>query len=87
MIVDAFLQIIYISLWLITSPLRLLPDASLPNIVTSSVSHIVGYILNLNNYLPLSALTVLIGVAVSYDLGYYTYKLIMWTLRRLPTQS
>ena len=87
MIVSIFLQIIYSILWVITSPLRALDDVVLSSGFSGSISTAGHYISGFNNIIPLDTVLVLLGLYVGIELAYMGYKLIMWLIKRFPTQS
>lgn len=87
MIVNAFLQIIYVIIWAITSPLRLLNDVQTPEFVSEAIQSVDSILEVVSTIAPLDSIAFSLGVVVSFELGYNTYRLIMWALKRLPTQS
>lgn len=87
MITSALLYIIYGFVYVVTSPLRLLPNASLPADLTAAITAINGYITALNPVLPISTILTVVGFVLSIEAFIFTYKVIMWVLKRFPTQS
>jgi len=87
MITSFILYIVFSFVWAITSPLRLLPDASLPSGISDAITAIGGYISPLNEILPVSALFSAFGLILGVEAAIVSYRLIMWLVRRLPTQS
>jgi len=78
---------IFGALWAITSPLRLLSNATLPAGFQSALDSLGAYISPLNEIFPVLTLFSVFGIIITIELSIQTYKLIMWTLKRLPTQS
>jgi len=87
MITNALLALIYYLLLIITSPLRLLSDVAINSTVSTNVTALVHYIAIFNTFLPMATLGIVVGLILTVELGLAAYRLIMWTLRRLPTQS
>jgi hypothetical protein len=87
MITATFLNLIYYILYGITSPIRLLPDVSLPAGFTSAMTTASSYYSSLNAILPLDTILILLGIYIAIEVAYLTYKLIMWLIKRFPTQS
>ena len=87
MILDIILNLIYGFIWVITSPLRLLTDATLPANISNSISTMGGYIQAIDIILPISTLFSILLLYISIEAGIFSYKIIMWVIRRIPTQS
>lgn len=87
MITNALIYIIYGLLYVLTFPLRLLPDVSLPADATSAITSIGTYLANANNVIPLTTLASVLASVIAIELAIFTYKSIMWGIKRLPTQS
>jgi len=87
MITDGVLYLIYGLVYLITSPLRLLPDATLPDDALTGISKLGEYLSNASMVVPISTLAAILAAVVAVEAAVFTYKLIMWTIKRLPTQS
>lgn len=87
MILTGLINTIYGLLYLVTSPIRLLPDVTLSSGFTDAMNTVGGYLSSLNNLLPIDTILTLLGVYIAIELAYLTYKLIMWLIKRFPTQS
>jgi hypothetical protein len=87
MITSALINVIYYVLYGITSPIRLLPDVVLPSGFTSAMTTASGYYTSLNSILPLDTMITLLGIYITIEVAYLSYKLIMWLIKRFPTQS
>jgi len=87
MITAIFLYLVLAAIALITSPLRLLPDASLPANVNSAIASIGGYLTPLQIFVPIGTILTILGLIVSIEAGILLWKGFNWLLRRLPTQS
>ena len=87
MIFALILNFIYAGVFLITSPIRLLPDVALPASFTSAIVTANGYIASLNGILPVDTIILLLKLFIGIEVAYFAYKFIMWLIKRLPTQS
>jgi len=87
MITDGILYIIFGFVYIFTLPLRLLPDATLPTDAMTGISKMGEYLANANLVIPMSTLATIIASVIAIEAAIFTYKLIMWTIKRLPTQS
>lgn len=87
MITSALLYIAYGFVYIVTSPLRLLPDASLPAEVASTIATINGYLSSFTPFLPMGTLITILLSVISIEVFIFSYKVIMWVIRRFPTQS
>jgi hypothetical protein len=41
----------------------------------------------LNTFLPISTIITILGVFTTYELAYFTFKLIYWVIKKIPTIS
>jgi len=87
MITSAILWLIYIFVSLLLSPIFLLDDVSVNSNFASAIATVNSYLSNINNVFPLNTLLIIIFLILGIELSIATYKLIMWGLKRLPTQS
>lgn len=87
MIIDFFLLVIYYILKVALLPLLLLGDVTASSGIGSSISTATHYVANWSHVLPLSTIFAVFGIMLAIELGVAVYKIIMWILRRLPTQS
>jgi len=87
MIVAGFINIIYSLIYALTSPFRLLPDVSLSGNFASAISTANGYIHSLDFIVPMDTIINLLGMYIIIETAYLTYKIIMWLIKRFPTQS
>lgn len=87
MILDNFIQLVYGAVYAITYPIRALPVVELPQGITDSISNVGGYLASLNDILPIDTILNILGIYLAIELALFTYKLIMWVIKRIPTQS
>jgi hypothetical protein len=84
MIVTALLNLIYGVVVVITSPLRLLPDATLPSGVASALSSAGGYASSLDAFVPVSTIYSVVLAMLVVEGFILTYKTLMWALKKIP---
>jgi hypothetical protein len=76
---------LYGVIWLITAPLRLLPNATLPDSITTAISTANTYLAAINFILPLSTFLTIFGIILTIETFILIYKLINWLIRKIPT--
>jgi len=87
MITDFLLIIIRLILTGLAAPITLLDDVSVDSGVGGAITTAAQYIASWNTVLPLSTVLTCFALLLVIELGIAVYKLIMWAIRRLPTQS
>jgi len=87
MIITGILYIIYLILLAITAPLRLLGNATLPPDLYSALLTAGSYLNSVNLFLPISTIFIILGIVLTIEAFHFTWKLINWVRKLLPTQS
>jgi hypothetical protein len=87
MITTIILYIIYLFVFAITSPFRLLSDVILSQDTINAFTQAGQYIKPLGAFLPTTTLIAVLLAVVGIEVAIFSYKGIMWTLKRIPTQS
>lgn len=89
MITAAILLILYGLVSIITSPIRLLPDVSLPAGIISSISSSNNYIAAIYQILPytIGALLIVLGIVITIEGFIILFKIMNWLIRKIPTIS
>jgi len=87
MITSTILSLIFGIVWLITLPLRALSDVVLPANIANSLSTAGAYIQAVDIILPINTLSTILLLFISIEATIFSYKVIMWIIRRIPTQS
>ena len=87
MITDLILGGIYAFVFLVTYPLRLLSDVVMPTQFSSAVTTANSYLSTANGIFPVDTLIQVVGIFLLIETGVILYKLIMWIIKRFPTQS
>ena len=87
MITNVILWFLYSFVGVITSPLLLLPDVVLNSGMAGAITTAGGFLSPFNIIIPVTTLISVLGVFLTFELSYGTYKITMWIIRRFPTQS
>ena len=87
MITDAILTILFGFIYLVTAPLRLLADVTLPADISDTIAAVSANMALLDKVIPISTLVIILGFVVVIEGGIFTYKGIMWVIRKIPTIS
>lgn len=87
MITSTILIIIFVVLDFLVTPLKLLPDVTADSSVVQGITSAVSYMATFNAFLPLATLFLVVAAILAVELGVAVYKIIMWVVRRIPTQS
>lgn len=87
MIVTGIIYLIYGLVFVITSPIRGLSDVTMSNSFATSITTANGYISSFNTIFPIDTLGTILTLFLSVEGAVLLYKLIMWLVRRVPTQS
>ena len=85
MILTGILNLIYLFLTIILSPLLLLGDVVLPSGFTTAITNASGYYNSLNTILPVDTMLTILGLSLAIEGAYLTYKIIMWVIQKIPT--
>jgi len=84
MIITAILNLVYVFLGFILSPLSLLGDVSLNSNFASSLATASGYYHALNGILPMDTMIEILGISLAFEGGYLIFKLLMWIIKKIP---
>lgn len=87
MISDIFLYTIYGLVYTLSYPIRILADVSANSDLLLNISKITTYFQAIDIFFPVNVLIIIIGLEVSIEVGIFAYKVIMWVVKRFPTQS
>lgn len=87
MLTTFFLDVIYWVVNLFTWPIQQFENVTVNSGVGAAIADATHYLASFNSFLPISTLAVIIGLVVGIETILATYKLVMWLIRRLPTQS
>lgn len=87
MITYYLLYFIYIVIYGIIIPIRILPDVSLPADINNAIASVSAYLGALEPVFPIGTLLAILGLYLTIEGFIFGYKAVMWIIRRLPTQS
>ena len=87
MIGDALLTALYYMVVIITSPLTLLSDVSIPPEIEAGLGTAGSVIHGLADIFPVFVLIVIFGVYIVVEFAIFVYKGIMWLIKKIPTIS
>jgi len=87
MITNAFLYGVYGLVWIIISPFLLLTDVGENSDIASAMNTAGLYLSPVDAVVPVLTLLSILSVFILYEVSYIFYKITMWIIRRLPTQS
>ena len=87
MISNTFLYIVYIILYGLLSPFRLLSDVSLPVGLTNAITTANGFLTALNGIIPVSTLLVIVSLVLTIEGFIFSFKLVSWIIRKIPMIS
>lgn len=85
MITNALLFIIFLVVTTITSPLRLLADVALDSEFAISIATASTFLSAINAFLPMTTLFTIVGIFITFETLFFTYKLLMWVIKKIPT--
>lgn len=78
------LNLLFVFLSFILTPLSNFSDVTLdPNFATA-ISNAGGYYHSLNGILPIDTMLQILGVFVVIESAYLIYKILMWIIRKIP---
>lgn len=86
MITSFILFTLYGVLFLITSPLRLFPDVTMPSWISSTISTANGYMSMGYSWLPhlIAAFLLTWGLFLFIEGAIFAYKGFMWIIKKIP---
>jgi len=87
MITNFILTLIFGLVYAITIPIVNLNDVVMSDSFATSITTANGYISSLNTFIPVDTIIQILGVFLVIEGAVLTYKLIMWVIKRIPTQS
>lgn len=84
MITSAILTLLYGLIYVVISPLRLLPDVSLTGDIASAIATASNYLASVSFILPVASLVAVFGLILVVEGGILTFKGINWLIRKIP---
>jgi len=87
MIVTFWLNNLFLLIVVILTPILLLPNASLPVDLNTSLVAAGSYLKALDYFFPISTLFTILALYIVIEGGIMLWKLINWGLKKIPTIS
>lgn len=87
MITTGIINALYAIVYIISSPLRLLNDVTMPVAFSNAMATVAGYLKAIDTVVPIDTIITILKISIAIEVAYLTYKLVMWVIRRFPTQS
>lgn len=84
MIFEIVLNLIFVILEFVLTPLTNVADVSIPSDFADSITFIRPYYTSLDLILPVATLIALISIEVVFDSAVLVYKGIKWAYQKLP---
>lgn len=86
MITSTFLFLLYGVIFIITAPLRVLPNVSLPAFLSGTISSISSYISTGYSWFPITVTAILSswGIYIGIEAAIFLYKGFMWVIKKIP---
>ena len=85
MILTGILNLVFMFLTILLSPLTLFGDVTLPSSFATAITNTSGYYNSLNAILPVDTMLTILGLSLAIEGAYLTYKIIMWVIAKIPT--
>ena len=89
MIIAVILQLILAALFVVITPILLLPDVSLPGNVSSAIATAGGYIGLIAEVAPATIVSIMaiFALVLIIENTHFGYKLIRWVYQKIPGVS
>lgn len=85
MITTGLLTLLYWAIYAVLTPLRLLPDATLPAGVADAIGTASEHLSAVSIVLPTGSLLAVLGIFLSVEAALFLYKTLMWIVKKIPT--
>ena len=87
MITSALLYLLYAIIYALTSPVRLLPMASLSPEITNAIVSAGGYVSTMNFIFPFTTFLTIFGIYLTIEGAILIWKIANWLIKKIPTIS
>lgn len=84
MIIATILQLILAALFVVITPILLLPDVSLNSAVPTAISTASEWLGAINQVLPLATIFIVFGLVLLIENTHFGYKIIRWVYQKIP---
>jgi hypothetical protein len=85
MIFTSILNLLYLTINLILTPLNNFSPVVLSSNFTTAILNAGGYYNSLNTILPMDTMIQILGVSLAIEGIYFIYKVVMWVIKKIPT--
>ncbi len=85
MITGVLLSGIFILLRVLISPFTLLSDVTADSSIVSAIASAKSVFAIIDPFFPVGTLLTVIGIFLAIETYVFTYKLIMWVIKKIPT--
>ena len=87
MIIDFTLIVIYKIVYFLIYPIRHMNSVSVSPDFISAIEQAKTYLASVDLFIPVNVILIILGIEIGLEIGIFSYKVIMWFIKRLPTQS
>lgn len=87
MITNLLFTAIYAVVYALAQLILILPPVNTESDFAVALAGLASYLANINEIFPLTTVFVVMGIILLTETGVMIYKIIMWVIRRIPTQS
>jgi len=84
MITTAFISVLIGLLFVLISPVLLLPNVTIDSSFSVAIATASGYLASANAILPVISLLAIVTFFVLFETGYAIYKAVKWVYSKLP---
>ena len=84
MITSFLLSLVYGIVWLLTRPLTLFADVSMPAGIVSAFQNIQGYLAAIAAVFPVSDLVIALGILISVEVAFKLLESFGFIIRKIP---
>jgi len=85
MIITAIFYLIYYAIVGVLTPIRLLPDASLPEEITNAITQAGQTLTAVESIIPVNTILLVLTSFLTIEASIFVYKVIMWVIKKIPS--
>jgi hypothetical protein len=85
MIIDLILQVFLAFLQFILAIILNQPNAVLPSGLQNAIINTQGYLGSVRAFFPIDTLLEILAILLGIEIAIFTYKAIMWLIKKIPT--
>lgn len=87
MIPGIFISGLFAIIYVVTAPIRLLPDVTSTSFGVSQIATISGWVSSAVAILPMTQLFIIIGLMLAIENHVILYRALMWVITKIPGVS